>query len=114
LWSFLTLTFLKEFFVSKKLFVGNVKFEATEQDLKELFSGFGPVEQVKVIMDRETGRSRGFAFVTMTNVDDANKATAALDGKEVGGRKLVVNEARERAPRAGDRGEFRSRDNYQR
>ncbi len=78
----------------KNLFVGNMNFQTTEDDLRELFSPFGQVTRVHVAKDRETGRARGFAFVEMANDDDATKAIAALDGKEVGGRNLKVNEAR--------------------
>lgn len=78
----------------KNLFVGNMNFQTTEDDLRELFAPFGQVTRVHVAKDRETGRARGFAFVEMANDDDAAKAIAALDGKEVGGRNLKVNEAR--------------------
>ena len=91
----------------KNLFVGNMNFQTTESDLRALFEPFGPITRVHIAMDRETGRSRGFAFVEMPNDDDAAKAMAALDGKEVGGRNLKVNEARPkessgpRGPRSG-------------
>jgi len=94
----------------KSLFVGNMSFQTTESDLNALFKSFGQVGRVNVVKDRETGRARGFAFVEMPNDDEAVKAIAALDGKEVGGRNLKVNEARpkgeQRAPRSdgGGRG----------
>jgi RNA recognition motif-containing protein len=78
----------------KNLFVGNLSFQTTEGDLRALFEPFGQLGRVHVPTDRETGRVRGFAFVEMTNDDDAKKAIAALDGKEVGGRNVKVNEAR--------------------
>jgi RNA recognition motif-containing protein len=82
----------------KKIYVGNLPFSSTEQDLQDLFSQHGTVESVKVITDRETGRSRGFGFVEMDETG-ANAAMEALNGSELGGRTLRVNEARERAPR---------------
>jgi cold-inducible RNA-binding protein len=84
----------------KNLFVGNLSFQTTESDLRALFAEFGQVTRVHVAMDRETGRSRGFAFVEMPNDDEAKSAMAALDGKELGGRNLKVNEAR---PKTGPR-----------
>jgi cold-inducible RNA-binding protein len=78
----------------KSLFVGNMSFQTTESELTTLFSQFGKVTRAHVAMDRETGRARGFAFVEMPNDDEAAKAIAGLDGKEIGGRNLKVNEAR--------------------
>ncbi len=78
----------------KNLFVGNMSFQTTEADLRALFAPFGAVTRVHLAMDRETGRARGFAFVEMPNDAEAAKAIAGLDGKEVGGRNLKVNEAR--------------------
>ena len=92
----------------KNLFVGNMSFQTTESDLRALFEPFGTITRVHAAMDRETGRARGFAFVEMANDDEAAKAIAALDGKEVGGRNLKVNEARPKteggAPRGGSSG----------
>ena len=88
----------------KSLFVGNMSFQTTEIELSELFKPFGQVTRVHVVMDRETGRARGFAFVEMPNDDEAAKAIAGLDGKELGGRNLKVNEAR---PKASGGGGFR-------
>ncbi len=85
----------------KNLFVGNMSFQTTESDLRALFEPFGKITRVHVAMDRETGRARGFAFVEMPNDEEAAKAIAALDGKEVGGRNLKVNEARPKAERSG-------------
>src|SRR3989441_6516818 len=78
----------------KNLFVGNMSFQTTEGELRALFEPFGQITRVHVAMDRETGRARGFAFVEMPNDEEAAKAIAALNGKEVGGRSLKVNEAR--------------------
>ena len=87
----------------KNLFVGNMSFQTTESDLRALFEPFGKITRVHAAMDRETGKARGFAFVEMANDDEAAKAIAALDGKEVGGRNLKVNEARPK-PEGGSRG----------
>ena len=85
----------------KSLFVGNMNFQTSESDLRALFEPFGQVTRVHLAMDRETGRARGFAFVEMPNDDEAEKAMAALNGKDSGGRALTVNEARPQAPRSG-------------
>ncbi|MBI4459338.1 MAG: RNA-binding protein [Acidobacteria bacterium] len=102
----------------KNVFVGNMSFQTTESELRALFEPFGEITRVQVMTDRDTGRSRGFAFVEMANDEDANKAIAALNGKEVDGRALNVNEARpkperSRGPRSGGggRGGY-SRDDY--
>ena len=78
--------------MSKKIFVGNLSFQTTENDLTEAFAQHGTVETVAIITDRDTGRSKGFGFVTMT--DGADKAIAGLSGAELNGRMLTVNEAR--------------------
>lgn len=77
-----------------KLYVGNLSYSITEGELKELFGSYGELKSVAVITDRETGRAKGFGFVEFSNDEDAKSAIAALDGKEVGGRSLKVNEAR--------------------
>ena len=82
-----------------KLFVGNLPRETSEEELNELFAEFGAVVSCKIIKDRETGQSRGFGFVEMTSSDEGNKAMTELQGKEVRGRALVVNEAREQKSR---------------
>jgi cold-inducible RNA-binding protein len=87
----------------KNLFVGNISFQTTESELSALFQPFGQVGRVHVVTDRETGRARGFAFVEMPNDDEAIKAIAAIDGKEVGGRNLKVNEARPKTERSSPR-----------
>ncbi len=88
----------------KSLFVGNMNFQTTESELRVLFAPFGQVTRVHMAMDRETGRARGFAFVEMPNDDEAAKAIAGLDGKEVSGRNLKVNEARPKSEGGPPRG----------
>jgi len=88
----------------KNLFVGNMSFQTTEADLRALFEPFGQISRVHIATDRETGRARGFAFVEMPNDAEAGKAIAGLDGKEVGGRNLKVNEARPKTASSGPRG----------
>ncbi len=80
--------------MSKKLFVGNLSYGVTDESLKEFFEAAGTVESAKVITDRETGRSRGFGFVEMSNEDEAKKAVDDLNEKELDGRAISVNEAR--------------------
>ena len=89
----------------KKLYVGNLSFETTENDLKELFGQAGSVETVRIITDRDTGRSKGFAFVEMQEGGD--KAIAAMNGKDFKGRPLTVNEARPMSPRDSAGGRFK-------
>ena len=86
-----------------KLFIGSLPFETSEGDLQKLFSTHGSVERPKIITDRETGRSRGFGFVEMPNEAEAKAAIAALNGSNVGGRQIVVNEARPMEKRGGGR-----------
>jgi RNA recognition motif-containing protein len=81
------------------IYVGNLSYSLDESELREAFTAFGEVSSVKVLMDRETGRSRGFGFVEMPNQDEAEAAVAEINGKEVGGRALRVNEARPREAR---------------
>ena len=90
----------------KNIYVGNISFQTTEQDLDAAFSAYGQVERVQIVKDRETGQARGFAFVEMPDNGDADKAMAALNGAELGGRALTVNEARPREPRTGGGGGF--------
>jgi len=82
--------------LSSKLYVGNLSFDSTEADLKDLFGRHGSVESVAVITDRETGRARGFAFVEMSEASAAQDAIRALDGTDFGGRSIKVNEAQDR------------------
>lgn len=85
--------------MSKRIYVGNLPYSMTEDELREIFGEFGAVESVNLISDRETGRPRGFGFVEMT--DGADEAISALHQKDIGGRQLTVNEARPREPRRG-------------
>ena len=91
-----------------KLYVGNLSFETTENDLQDLFEQHGEVSEVKLMMDRLTGRSRGFAFVTMRDDAQASAAMGALNGKDLNGRGLTVNEARPREERPRPYGANRS------
>ena len=88
----------------KNIFVGNLDFGATESRIRSLFEPYGNVERVNVITDRETGRSRGFAFVEMSDASEAERAITALNGANVDGRALNVNEARPKAEGGGGRG----------
>jgi len=83
------------------IFVGNLSYATTESELEGAFSAYGAVERVSVVRDRESGQSRGFAFVEMTNSEDAAKAIAGLNGREINGRSLNVNEARPREQGGG-------------
>jgi cold-inducible RNA-binding protein len=80
--------------MAKKIYVGNLSFQTTETDLSDMFGEIGHVESVQIITDRDTGRSKGFGFVQIADDAAAEKAIAQLNGKEVGGRSLTVNEAR--------------------
>lgn len=86
----------------KSIYVGNLPFTATQDEVRELFSAHGHVESVRLMTDRDTGRPRGFGFVQMRN-DDATAAIRALNGKNLGGRDLRINEAEERKPAGGAR-----------
>jgi len=89
--------------MGKRLYVGNIPYQTTEAQLRALFEeGGGQVQEVKIVIDRETGRPRGFAFVELSTDEQAEAAVSALNGKSFGGRPLTVSEARERAP--GSRG----------
>jgi cold-inducible RNA-binding protein len=96
----------------KKIFVGNFSFSMTEAELRSLFQPFGTVDSVSVVTDRDTGRSRGFGFVEMPNDGEAEKAIAALNGKDAGGRALTVNEARPKVERGGGPRGGGRRDDY--
>ena len=85
----------------KKIYVGNFSFHMTEAELRALFEPYGAIESATLATDRDTGRSRGFGFISMTNDDEAEKAMSALNGKESGGRALTVNEARPQVQRGG-------------
>jgi len=83
----------------KNIFVGNLSFNTGEDELRQLFEAYGQVDRVSIMTDRETGRSRGFGFVEMANEEEGEKAIAALNGQQVGGLKLNVNEARPKSDR---------------
>ena len=108
----------------KNLYVGNIPHSATEAELRAAFEAHGPVDKISIVTDRDTGRSRGFAFVEMTNAGDADKAIAALNGTDLGGRTLTINEAKPKTDRprsggggggqrSGGGGGGRGRDDYQ-
>ncbi|HEX3999106.1 MAG TPA: RNA-binding protein [Pirellulales bacterium] len=90
--------------MGKKIYVGNLPWSTTSAELEQMFSEHGAVRSAEVISDRETGRSRGFGFVEMDTEEGMNAAVQALNGKDMGGRPLTVNEARERTPRSGGGG----------
>jgi RNA recognition motif-containing protein len=87
--------------MGKRLYVGNLSYDATESSINELFSQFGSVESVKLITDRDTGRSKGFGFVEMGTEEAAQQAISELNQREIQGRRLTVNEARPQEPRGG-------------
>lgn len=80
--------------LNKKLYVGSLPYSVTEDELRELFSAFGPIESVRIITDKFTGQSKGFGFVEMANGEDAKKAVEGMNGKQLNGRTLIVNDAR--------------------
>jgi RNA recognition motif-containing protein len=90
--------------MGRRLYVGNLSFNTTELELREVFSQYGTVAETKMVTDRETGRPRGFAFVEMGSEQDAKQAIDQLNGRELGGRTLTVNEAQERSAGGGSRG----------
>jgi RNA recognition motif-containing protein len=90
--------------MGKKLYVGNLSYEATSADLEAMFAAHGTVQSAQVIMDRDTGRSKGFGFVEMGSDQEAQAAISAMHGKDVDGRQLTVNEAKPKEDRGGGRG----------
>ena len=90
--------------MAKKLYVGNLSYETTDSALEQMFAAYGTVRSAQVIMDRDTGRSKGFGFVEMSSDAEAQAAIAGLSGKEVGGRNLTVNEAKPKEDRGGGGG----------
>ncbi len=92
--------------MAKKLYVGNLSYGTTDSDLQQMFEEFGTVQSAQVIMDRDSGRSKGFAFVEMGSDQEAQAAINALNGKDVDGRALTVNEAKPREDRGGSRGGY--------
>ena len=95
--------------MSNRLYVGNMSFTTTEADLRDLFAQVGTVADLKVMLDRETGRPRGFAFVEMSSNEEAQNAISQFNGREFGGRALKVNEAEERSASKGRTGAPRAR-----
>jgi RNA recognition motif-containing protein len=91
----------------KNIFVGNLNFNTSEDELRDLFQAYGQVDRVSIMTDRDTGRSRGFGFVEMANAEEGDKAIAALNGSQIGGRTLNVNEARPKTERSGGGGRDR-------
>jgi RNA recognition motif-containing protein len=88
----------------KNIFVGNLSFNTNEDELRQAFEGYGQVDRVSILTDRDTRRSRGFGFVEMANDEDGEKAITALNGSSIGGRTINVNEARPKAERGGGGG----------
>jgi cold-inducible RNA-binding protein len=88
----------------KNIFVGNLNFNTSEDELRQMFEVHGQVDRVSIMTDRDTGRSRGFGFVEMSNAEEGDKAIAALNGSQIGGRTLNVNEARPKPERSGGGG----------
>ncbi len=94
----------------KNIFVGNLDFNTSEEELRQMFEVYGQVDRVSIMTDRETGRSRGFGFVEMSSAEDGEKAIAALNGSQLGGRTLNVNEARPKVERGSGGGGGGGRD----
>jgi len=94
----------------KNIFVGNLSFNTAEDELRQLFEPYGQVDRVSIMTDRDTGRSRGFGFVEMASNEDGEKAITALNGQQIGGRTLNVNEARPKTERSGGGGRDRGGD----
>ncbi len=90
--------------MGKKLYVGNLGYNVSKSDLEQMFAAYGTVGSVQVIMDRDSGRSKGFGFVEMDSDDEAQAAIAGLNGKSADGRNMIVNEARPQEPRTGGGG----------
>jgi RNA recognition motif-containing protein len=87
--------------MAKKLFVGNLAYTVTEDELRELFASIGACESISIVLDRDTGQSRGFGFVTMAGADDAERAKKQLDGTDLKGRRLRVDDANDQSTRPG-------------
>jgi len=94
--------------MATRLYVGNLSYSTTEQELQDAFASYGQVVSVSIVVERDTGRSKGFGFVEMSTTEEANAAIQGMNGAEVGGRTLKVNEARPRRDRDSDRGGRRS------
>ena len=95
--------------MAKKLFVGGLSWETTDADLKKAFASYGEITEARVITERDTGRSRGFGFVTFARDEDAETAKAKMHGTSLDGRTITVNEAQEKSPRQSSSGDKRSR-----
>jgi cold-inducible RNA-binding protein len=93
----------KEVFMAKKLYVGNLSYDTNDGSLQQMFAAYGSVQSAQIVMDRDTGRSKGFGFVEMSSDQEAQAAITGLNGKEFNGRALTVNEARPREDRGGGR-----------
>ena len=91
----------------KNLYVGNIAFSTTEEQIREMFQPYGAIEKINVVRDQDTGQPRGFAFIEMTSDEEAGKAIMAVNGSSIGGRALIVNEARRKTERGGGRGKFK-------
>jgi len=98
--------------MSKKLFVRNLSWNVTSDELSRVFAEFGAIEEADVIMDRATNRSKGFGFVTFTNAEDADKATTELNGRELDGRELLIEEAKPREDKPNTYGARPARNNF--
>src|ERR1700685_2403554 len=98
----------------KKIFVGNLSFNATEDAVRSMFAEYGTVDSVSIVTDRDTGQARGFGFVEMSNDAEAERAIAELNGRELGGRAIHVNEARPKEDRGGGGGGRRGGGGYRR
>ena len=90
--------------MAKKLYVGNLSYDTNDGALQEMFAAYGSVQSAQIVMDRDTGRSKGFGFVEMSSDQEAQAAVSGLNGKDLNGRSLTVNEARPREDRGGGRG----------
>jgi RNA recognition motif-containing protein len=98
--------------MNKKLYVGNLPYSSTEEELKEMFGKIGSVESASIITDRFSGKSKGFGFVEMASEEDASRAISELSGKEIGGRKIIVSEARSQGERRGGNSHSRGRGGF--
>jgi len=92
-----------------KIYIGNMSYDTTEEQLRQAFESYGEIRDVNIVMDRDTGRPRGFAFVEMSSKEEAQAAISGMNGQELNGRALNVNEARQRENKGGGRGGYRSR-----
>jgi len=103
---FVSVSVPKEVLMAKKLYVGNLSYDTNDGALQQMFAAYGSVQSAQIVMDRDTGRSKGFGFVEMSSDQEAQAAITGLNGKDLNGRSLTVNEARPREDRGGGRGGF--------